>query len=108
MAVAASMMMTQLHAIFRSLGPTGCRVPELVARANRIFCEGTIFSFFSPLACGKLPPSRSIEVCNAGHCSPLHVHRGEVTPLKTTGLPLGIFNDGEYGCQTVHLQPGDS
>jgi phosphoserine phosphatase RsbU/P len=106
--VAASMMMTQLHAIFRSLGATNCHVPELVARANRIFCEGTIFSFFATLACGKLTPTGSVEVCNAGHCYPLHVHRGQVTPLKTTGLPLGLFNDGEYGCQTVQLHPGDS
>lgn len=106
--VAASMMMTQLHAIFRSLAAGARPVHELVARANRIFCEGTIFSFFATLACGKLGPAGDVEVCNAGHCYPLHAHAGGVTPLKTTGLPLGLFNDGEYGCQTIQLQAGDS
>jgi len=106
--VAASLMMTQLHAIFRSLAAGGRPIQELVAQANRIFCEGTIFSFFATLACARLGPDGEVDLCNGGHCSPLHVQAGGVTALMTTGLPLGLFNDGEYGCQSIHLSDGES
>jgi sigma-B regulation protein RsbU (phosphoserine phosphatase) len=106
--VAASMMMTQLHAMFRSLALGTRSVSDLVGRANRIFSEGAVYSFFATLTCGRLGRNGEVELCNAGHCQPLHVHDGQVTALTTNGLPLGIFGDGDYGCQSTLLQAGES
>jgi sigma-B regulation protein RsbU (phosphoserine phosphatase) len=106
--VAASMMMSQLNAIFRSLAPSVGRIADLVAQANRIFCEKTIYSFFATLAAGKLGSDGRVEICNAGHCYPLHLHGGRAEALKTDGLPLGLFRDGEYTSQTRQLAPGES
>ncbi|HKA08362.1 MAG TPA: SpoIIE family protein phosphatase [Gemmataceae bacterium] len=100
--VAASMLMSHLHAIFRSLTTATRQVHELVAKANRIFCEGTLSTFFATLVCGRLGADGQVEICNAGHCHPLHLHDGSVSRIESTGLPLGLFADAEYtSCRTT-------
>jgi len=106
--VAASLLMTHLHATFRSLTHTTRRVGELVARANRIFCEGIPASHFATLVCGSLGRDGQVEICNAGHPYPLHLQDGHVSRIESTGLPLGLFCDGEYTSHRVTLAPGDS
>ncbi len=69
--VAASLLMSHLHAIFRSLIALAMPVAQLVERANRIFCESTLSTQFATLVCGRADPSGTIDLCNAGHCSPL-------------------------------------
>lgn len=105
--VAASMLTAHLHAIFRSLSsPTGS-IHELVAKANRVFCDGTLSSFFATLVCGRLDRDGHVEVCNAGHCPPLHFHDGTVFQLESSGLPLGLFRDAEYTSYHRKLSTGD-
>jgi sigma-B regulation protein RsbU (phosphoserine phosphatase) len=106
--VAASMLVAHLHAIFRSLAPGTRCVAELVARANRVFCQGTVASYFATLVCGVFDGGGEVAVCNAGHCYPLHAGHGGVVSLESTGLPLGLFADGEYGVRTLRLARGDS
>jgi sigma-B regulation protein RsbU (phosphoserine phosphatase) len=106
--VAASMLMSHLHAIFRSLITATRQVHELVAKANRIFCEGTLSSFFATLVCGRLSPNGEVEICNAGHCYPLHLHGGSVSRIDSTGLPLGLFSDAEYSSCRKTLAAGDT
>jgi len=106
--VAASMLMAQLHAIFRSLATITPSVTELVAKANRVFCQGNPTCHFATLVCGHLGAGGGLEICNAGHCPPLRVARSEVTRIDSTGLPVGIICDGEYPCQKRSLAPGDS
>jgi sigma-B regulation protein RsbU (phosphoserine phosphatase) len=106
--IASSMMMAHLHAIFRSLITIGLSVNELVERANRIFCESTIPAYYATLVCGRANRSGEIEMCNAGHCPPLLLHRGEVESIAATGLPIGLFYTGQYSVQKIQLNPGDS
>lgn len=106
--VAASMLMTQLHAIFRTLIATGLPVHKLVERAGRILCESTASALFATLVCGEAIASGEIELCNAGHCPALLVQRGTVKRLEATGVPVGMFCDGAYTSQKVHLAAGDT
>jgi phosphoserine phosphatase RsbU/P len=106
--VAASMLMAQLYAIFRSLAASTPSPCDLLARANRVFTEGIVSSHFATLVCGRLGAGGEVEICNAGHCFPFHVHRGEVTPIPSTGLPLGLFADADYETEKVTLEPGDT
>ncbi len=46
--VAASLLMSQLHAIFRTLTATDLPAQALVERAGRIFCEATMSPFLPP------------------------------------------------------------
>lgn len=105
--VAASLLMNRLQAIFRSLINVGLPVNELVARANDLFAETTMRPYYATLVCGKAAPNGDVEICNAGHCSPLAVQKGEVTAIAATGLPLGMFGHGEYSAAQVKLEKGD-
>lgn len=106
--VAASMLMAHLHAIFRTLFAAGLSVSDLVERAGRVFCESAMSPYFATLVCGRASASGEIEVCNAGHPSPLLLQRGKVTELEATGIPLGMFCDGKYSAHNVRLNPDDT
>lgn len=106
--VAASMVTAQLHAIFRVLITAGLPVHELMERANRVLCESTMSSYFATLACVRATSSGEMEVCNAGHCPPLQVRKGEITSIEATGLPLGLFRKGGYSANKLHLHEGDT
>jgi sigma-B regulation protein RsbU (phosphoserine phosphatase) len=105
--VAASMLMAQLHAIFRSLSLATASVTELVDKANRIFCQGNPTCHFATLVCGHLDHQGNVEICNAGHCPPLWVSGGEVKHIQSTGLPVGVLCDGEYPAHSRRLAKGD-
>lgn len=105
--VASSLLMSHLHAIFRSLLSVGLPIPALLERANRVFCESTLPSFYATLVCGLAGPSGEIEICNAGHCPPLVVRKGETTTLPASSLPLGLFCGGQFPSRRVRLDPDD-
>lgn len=106
--IAASMLMAHLNAIFRSLISAGTPVDQLAKQANRIFCESTLSTHYATLILAKADDSGRIEICNAGHPSPLLVQEGGVTALEATGLPLGMFCEGGYSMKEIQLSPGDS
>ena len=105
--VAASLLMTHLSAIFRSLLSLNLPLNEVVSRANRLFCDGTAPAHYATLACG-LATSDRVEICNAGHCAPLVLRRDGTERLDSTGLPLGLFCGGEYSVHECRLEPGES
>jgi sigma-B regulation protein RsbU (phosphoserine phosphatase) len=106
--VAASLLMSNLHAIFRTLNDPAVPLKRLIERANRVFSENTLSTHFATLVCGRLKDSGKIEICNAGHCPPLLVHDGIVTPVLSTGLPLGLFFSAQYDVRTIRMEKGDT
>ena len=59
--VAAAMLMSHLHAMFRSLIGMGMPVQRLVERANRVFVESTIATHFATLVCGRATQHGEVE-----------------------------------------------
>ncbi|MBP1635420.1 MAG: serine phosphatase, partial [Acidobacteria bacterium] len=106
--VAASMLMAHLHATARTLVGLDLPLPEVLARANRVFCDSTMQNHYATLVCGRLSSSGQVELCNAGHCPPLLLQGGTVTPLPATDVPIGLFCSGDFNVQTVALAPGDA
>jgi phosphoserine phosphatase RsbU/P len=106
--VAASMLMSHLHAIFRTLIETAEPLDRLMMRASRIFCESALSPYFATLVCGKASASGEIEIGNAGHCPPLLLQDGKATKFEATGAPLGMFCEGSYSSQRFKLAPGDT
>src|SRR5437868_11565785 len=100
--VAASLLMGRLHAIFRSLIGSGFDVSQLVERANHLFSDTTMRPYYATLVCGKASPDGRVEICNAGHCAPLFLHSGDVSPIAATGLPIGMFCQERY--ESANLQ----
>jgi len=106
--VAASMLMTQLHAMFRSLIALDLPLHELTGRVNRLFCQSTMSRHYATLVSGKAHSSGIIELCNAGHCLPLLARGGAVKSLELTHLPIGLFCAGDYRVQELELSAGDT
>ncbi len=106
--IAASMLMSQLHATFRTLAATGLSLKRLMEQANRTFCEASLTTHFATLVCGLANSSGEVELSNAGHCLPLVVRNGSVDKLPSSGLPLGVTCDGKYGIDRMKLARGES
>ena len=105
--VSASLLMTHLQAILRSLLATQASIDGLVESANRLFSESTLPAHYATLVCGRAASSGEIELCNAGHWPALVRRAGEVRAVGATGLPLGLFSNGSFTAQTLRLEPGD-
>ncbi len=106
--VAASMLMAALRATVRTLVGSGLPVSAMVERANRLFCESTLPSHFATLVCGRASRSGEVEVCNAGHLPPLLASGGRITSIEATGLPVGLFCNGEYRVKKLRMETGDA
>jgi len=106
--VAASLLMTHLHAMFRSLSGIGLELDKLVEMANRVFCESTIAGQYATLICGRAGPAGEIEIASAGHFPALVVAKDGVRQIGSTGLPLGMFAASRYTVRRVCLEPRDS
>jgi sigma-B regulation protein RsbU (phosphoserine phosphatase) len=105
--VAASMLMAHLHASMRALMGFALPLPQLIQRANRVFCESTMANHYATLVAARFAASGTLEICNAGHCPALHAHDGGIESIDATGVPVGLFCVRDYGVKTVSMQPGD-
>jgi sigma-B regulation protein RsbU (phosphoserine phosphatase) len=106
--VAASMLMTQLHAMFRALVPGGLSVQHLVGRASAIFCESTLPTHYATLLCLRAQPDGRVEICSAGHLPPVLLHDGGAARIDASGLPVGMFCSADYTTTTITMVEGDA
>jgi phosphoserine phosphatase RsbU/P len=106
--VSAAILMSHLHATFRSLVAAACSVGQLVERANRVFRESTLSPYFATLVAGRASASGELEICNAGHCPPLVLTGGSVASVEPTGLPVGTFYSSSYSSRKLALKGGEA
>ncbi len=106
--VAASMLMAQLHAMFRSLSQMSLPLGQIVTLVNRFFCESALAGQYATLVCGLAKPSGEVEIHNAGHCPAIVVGRGGVIRIESTGMPLGMFMETEFSATRLQLECGDT
>jgi serine phosphatase RsbU (regulator of sigma subunit)/RNA polymerase-binding transcription factor DksA len=107
--IAASIIASKLHAIFRALLELKLPIDELLERANRIFCECVLVTgYYATLVCGRAFSTGTIELINAGHLPPLLVHPGGAERLVATGVPLGLFYASKYEVTHIHVEPGET
>src|SRR5499427_8101228 len=106
--VAASMLMAQLHALFRSLTGMGLPLGQIVTQANRVFCESALAGQYATVVCGLAKPTGEVEIHNAGHWPAIVVGRGGVLRIESTGLPLGMFCDVEFSATRLQMEAGDT
>jgi len=106
--VAASILMSNLHAIFRTLTRTPASLAHLLEQANRLFCEWTTSRYFATLASGKVTDNGIIEFASAAHPPPLLLSASGVRTLDATGLPLGMFCSATYHAIQHPVEAGDT
>lgn len=105
--VAASMRMTQLHALFRSLIRMGLPLGEIAERINHLLCDSGITGQYATLVCGRAEPGGDVEIFNAGHLPVIAIERGNVRLVESMGFPLGMFRDASFPSVRLHLCAGD-
>jgi sigma-B regulation protein RsbU (phosphoserine phosphatase) len=105
--IAAAMLMTHLHAMFRTLISLELPLPDMMERASRLFCESTLPTHYATLVCGRARASGEVEVCNAGHVPPLVVSGGDVQIIASGGLPLGMFCEERFSTTRLRLSSDD-
>lgn len=106
--LAASLLQSQLHALFRALAPMHPALSDVFDRANRLFFEATDPSGYATLAALRLYPDGRVFVANAGHPRPLLSDRRGVRPIEDASLPLGMLGDVTYTDREIRLHPGDT
>jgi phosphoserine phosphatase RsbU/P len=106
--VAAALLMTHLHAMFRSLSNVGLELGKLLETANRLFCGSTTAGQYATLVCGRAGQSGEIEIASAGHAPGLLISPGGVEEIGATGLPLGMFATSRFTVCRIRLEPRDS
>jgi len=106
--VAASMLMSHLHATFRSLADSDLPLDRIVEAANRLFLESTLAGQFATLVVGRASENGSVELVSAGHLPVLHLRQDRVMVQESTGAPLGMFSNARFPAHKMQLDTGES
>lgn len=104
--VAAALLMSHLHAIFRATA--GADLAQMVERANRLLCAAAPANAFATLVAARLRPDGEVELCTAGHTPQLLVTSRGVRSVASDCMPLGLFASAPYSTRTLRLEPGDA
>jgi sigma-B regulation protein RsbU (phosphoserine phosphatase) len=105
--VAASMLMSHLHATFRTLAGQNLPLGQLVSHANRLFSDSTTAGQYVTLVVGRAWPDGRVEYASAGHLPLLHLSRAGINSRQATGVPLGMFCTADFPVCELLLAPGD-
>ncbi len=106
--IAASMLMTQLHAFVHSMIGLNLSAHVLIERVNRLFCESSLYSHFVTMVCGRAYKNGMVEICNAGHCLPVLIKKNEIINLDSNGMPVGLFQTGTYFSNQLKLEKDET
>lgn len=106
--ISASLMMSHIHALIRSLLSLNLPVNEIVTRVNRLFCESTLSTHYATMVFGKARSDGNIELCIAGHNPPMFTQNGNINSVNATGIPVGLFCNSEYEQINIKLEKGNS
>ena len=105
--VAASMRMTQLHALFRSLIRMGLSLAEIIEHINRFLCDSALAGQYATLVCGRANAGGNVELFNAGHLPVIVAGQDGARLIESTGLPLGMFHEAAFTPAHLCLGKGD-
>jgi phosphoserine phosphatase RsbU/P len=103
--VAASMLMSHLHATLRTLLPSNRTIEEVVTIASSTFCQSALPAQFATLVLGKADRSGNVELVNAGHNPVLLLEGAEVEVIAAASLPLGMFCSTEFASVKRRVSP---
>ena len=106
--ISAAILMSNVHAVLRTLAEAGHSPAEVCSQLNRHLYRITDQSRFATFFYAEWnPPERTLTYVNAGHTTPILWGSWDGQRLDQGGVPLGIFNDFEFRVGKVELQPGD-
>lgn len=106
--IPAALLMAGIQATVRSLAVPGLSPAEVTRRLNAMLYDtvsaGRYATFFFAL---YEAGSAELVYSNAGHFPPFVVRETDEARLTVGGIPIGLFQDAEYGEGRVGVTPGD-
>lgn len=106
--IPAALLMATARTALRVQAENVYAMREVIGRVNRALCRDTRPEEFATLFYGVLDArARVLTFVNAGHNFPLLFRGDGVIPLKTGGVPVGLFPEATYKEEPVRLQAGD-
>ena len=106
--VAASLLMAQLHAMFRTLIPFRLSLDEVMARASALLCASSLPAQYATVVSGFLGPDGEVSISNAGHPPPLIITGGHHQEVRATGVPIGMFCESRFSSSRFTLGRDDT
>jgi phosphoserine phosphatase RsbU/P len=106
--VAASLLMAQLHAMFRTLIPFQMPLDTLMTRASALLCASSLPAQYAMLVTGYLDATGEVQISNAGHPPPLAIAGQRHTDIRATGVPVGLFCESQFSSARLTFASGDT
>jgi len=106
----AGILMSNLQASLRIIGPQLKHPADIVCKLNELFKRNLKLIKFISLFLAIIDPEKKLfHYCNAGHHPPLlfNVHSKEMNWLHPTGPAIGLGANSDFESRSITLQPGD-
>lgn len=105
----AALIMSSLQAAVRAFALETSAPGAVCASVNRLLCGQMISGRFATFCYLRLDAARgTVTYANAGHNPPLLVRaNGEIVPLPTGGVVLGVFPDARFEDGHAAIAAGD-
>ncbi len=106
--ISAALLATLLQGVFFTTAAMDIPICDIFSRVNKYICERTLESRYATVFYGVLQPDGEFEYVNAGHVPPLIRRRtGELEPLASENLPVGLFPEAQFQSARVALAAGE-
>jgi len=106
--VSSGLLASFLQGAFQLGSETPAQIQAMLQRVNAFLYERTGGEKYATLFYGALNLDGNLCWTNAGHCAPIVLQRnGAMQTLSTTGMPVGILDQGSFEVKMTRLQPGD-
>jgi phosphoserine phosphatase RsbU/P len=106
--VSSALLAALLQGSFLTAMVTRSEMESTMSRINQFLYERTEGEKYATVFLCVIEQDGKMWWTNAGHVRPLVVRcSGEVTPLDTTGMPLGMLDVATFGVEMTQLAPGD-
>jgi phosphoserine phosphatase RsbU/P len=107
--ISAAILMSNLHAVLRTLATEGHSPGALAAQLNGHLHQVTEGFRFATLFYAEWDPAEgSLRYINAGHNAPILMGSNGSQRLAANGPPLGIFKEWKFPEGVTALRPGDT
>lgn len=107
--ISAAILMSNLHAVLRTLAAEGLPPAIVATRLNSHLHQVTQGFRFATFFYGEWSPAeRRLRYINAGHNAPMFLRSKGCERLPAGGPPLGIFKEWNFQESQILIHPGET
>jgi sigma-B regulation protein RsbU (phosphoserine phosphatase) len=104
--VAASLLMSHLHATLRTLLATELPLEQVLTKASAMFCEVSLPAQFATIIVGAARPNGEVLICNAGHPPALLASESSTRKIVSQSMPVGMFCEQAFTSERLSVEEG--